>query len=166
MNTENTQAQAQAQVQNTDVPATVQAHGYDYSINTTGQTAVPAFTSLDVTTAQGKKKLYNITNRPDHNISDYINKDIRVTDIYVDVNPRMNKDKDSENYGVMEDKPRTVLIDENGESYIAGVSIGVFQAVREILRIFGTPDTWTEPLTVRPVTVRTQKGNMLSLEIV
>lgn len=167
MNTENTQAQAQAQAQENTVPATVQAaQGYDYSINTTGQTAVPAFTSLDVTTAAGKKKLYNITNRPDHNISDYINKDIRIKDIYVDVNPRMNKDKDSENYGVMEDKPRTVLIDENGESYIAGVSIGVFQAVREILRIFGTPDTWSEPLTVRPVTVRTPKGNMLSLEIV
>lgn len=165
MNTENTQAQAQAQAEN--VLATVQsAQGYDYSINTTGQPAVPAFTSLDVTTAAGKKKLYNITNRPDHNISDYINKDIRVKDIYVDVNPRMNKDKDSENYGVMEDKPRTVLIDENGESYIAGVSIGVFQAVREILRIFGTPDTWSEPLTVRPVTVRAPKGNMLSLEIV
>lgn len=163
MNTENTQAQAQE----TAVPSTVNAaQGYDYSINTTGQTAVPAFTSLDVTTADGKKKLYNITNRPDHNISEYINKDIRVKDIYVDVNPRMNNDKDSENYGVMEDKPRTVLIDENGESYIAGVSIGVFQAVREILRIFGTPDTWTEPLTVRPVTVRTPKGNMLSLEIV
>lgn len=161
MNTENTQAQETA------VPATVPAaRGYDYSINTTGQTAVPAFTSLDVTTAQGKKKLYNITNHPDHNISDYINKDIRVKDIYVDVNPRLNKNKDSENYGVMEDKPRTVLIDENGESYIAGVSIGVFQAVREILRIFGTPDTWSEPLTVRPVTVRTPNGNMLSLEIV
>lgn len=168
MNTENTQAQAQAQeTAMENVPATVQAaQGYDYSISTTGQKAVPAFTSLDVSTAQGKRTLYKITNRPDHNLSEFINKQIRVKDIYIDVNPRMNKDKDSENYGVMEDKPRTVLIDDNGKSYIAGVSIGVFQAVREIIRIFGTPDTWTEPLTVVPVTVKTPKGNMLSLEVV
>lgn len=162
MNAENTQVQAQAE-ENTTVPA---AMGYDYSISTTGNKSVPAFTSLDVTSAAGKKKLYNITNRPDHNISEFINKEIHVTDIYVDINPRMNKDKDSENYGCMEDKPRTVLIDADGKSYMAGVSIGVFQAVREIIRIFGTPDTWAEPLSVRPVNVRTPKGNMLSLEIV
>ncbi len=68
--------------------------------------------------------------------------------------------------GEIEDKPRTVLIDTNGESYIAGVSVGVFNSVREILRIFGEPSTWEEPLTVMPVTVRTPKGNMLALEIV
>lgn len=139
--------------------------GYDFTIGK-GQTATPAFTSIDTTTAAGAKTLYKITNRPDHNISEFINKEIRVKDIYVDVNPHMNKDKDSENFGVMEDKPRTVLIDDKGESYIAGVSIGVFQAVREIIRIFGHPSTWAEPITVVPVIVKTPKGNMISLDIV
>lgn len=164
---ENTQAQAQAQELAQELtpaapaaqaaPAVVQ----DYTISTTGTHAAPAYTSLDVTSTAGRKKLYNITNRPDHNISDFINKPISITDIYVDVNARPNRET-----GEIEDKPRTVLIDTNGESYIAGVSVGVFNSVREILRIFGEPSTWDEPLTVMPVTVRTPKGNMLALEIV
>lgn len=139
--------------------------GYDFTLGT-GNAAAPAFTSLDVTTPAGRRMLYKMTNRPDHNISDYINKDIAVTGIYVDVNPHKNTDPHSDNYGVVEDKPRTVLVDANGETYISGVSIGVFQAVREILRIFGHPNTWTEPLIVRPVMVKTQRGNMLTLEVV
>lgn len=164
---ENTQAQEQAQAQAQELtpaapaaqasPAVVQ----DYTISTTGTHAAPAYTSLDVTSTAGRKKLYNITNRPDHNISDFINKPISITDIYVDVNARPNRET-----GEIEDKPRTVLIDTNGESYIAGVSVGVFNSVREILRIFGEPSTWDEPLTVMPVTVRTPKGNMLALELV
>lgn len=164
---ENTQAQAQAQEQAPELtpaaPAAQAAPAFvqDYTISTTGTHAAPAYTSLDVTSTAGRKKLYNITNRPDHNISDFINKPISITDIYVDVNARPNKET-----GEIEDKPRTVLIDTNGESYIAGVSVGVFNSVREILRIFGEPSTWDEPLTVMPVTVRTPKGNMLALEIV
>lgn len=131
-----------------------------------GNANKPAYTSLDVSTPTGKKKLYHITNHPDYNISDFINKTISIKDIYVDVNPRLNKDEKSENYGTYEDKPRTVLIDTEGKSYVAGVSIGIFNAVREILRIFGDPATWPEPLDVMPVLVKTPKGNMLSLEIV
>lgn len=134
-----------------------------YQIGTAS--TAPVYTTLDVSTKEGKKKLYQIKNHPDHTLSDYINKPIRITDIYVDVNPRMNKDPDSENFGCVEDKPRTVLIDENGESYVSGVSIGIFNAVKEIIRTFGDPSTWDEPLEVVPVNVKTPKGNMLSLDI-
>lgn len=135
-----------------------------YQIGTASTALV--YTTLDVSTAAGKKKLYRIKNHPDHTLSEFVNKPIRVTDIYVDVNPRTNKDPESDNYGVVEDKPRTVLIDENGESYVAGVSIGIFNAVKEIIRTFGDPSTWEEPLEVVPVYVKTPKGNMLSLDIV
>lgn len=134
-----------------------------YQIGTAS--TAPVYTTLDVSTKEGKKKLYQIKNHPDHTLSDFINKPIRITDIYVDVNPRMNKDHDSENFGVVENKPRTVLIDENGESYVSGVSIGIFNAVKEIIRTFGDPATWDEPLEVVPVNVKTPKGNMLSLDI-
>lgn len=126
----------------------------------------PVYTTLDVSTKEGKKRLYHIKNHPDHTLAEFVNKTISIKDIYVDVNPRMNKDPDSENFGVMEDKPRTVLIDVNGESYVAGVSIGIFNAVKEIIRTFGDPATWPEPLDVMPLYVKTPKGNMLSLEIV
>lgn len=162
--TEETETMTPATTNDTQTP-TPTTGANPYAI-TGGTGTAPAYTSMDVTTAAGKKKLYHITNHPDYNISDFINKTITIKDIYVDVNPRMNKDKESENYGVYEEKPRTVLIDTEGKSYVAGVSIGIFNAVREILRIFGDPNTWPEPLDVMPVLVRTPKGNMLSLEIV
>lgn len=125
----------------------------------------PVYTSLDVSDAKGKRKLYKITNHPDYTLSEFINKPIKAVDIYVDSNQRMNKDPESENFGCYENKPRSIIIDENGKSYVSGVSIGIFNAIKEIIRIFGTPDTWDEPLTVIPVTVKTPKGNMLSLEV-
>lgn len=134
-----------------------------YSI--TAEDSKPVFTSLDVSDSKGKRKLFKITNHPDHTISEFINKPIRAVDLYIDSNQRLNKDPESDNFGCYENKPRTIIIDDKGESYVAGVSIGVFNAVKEIIRIFGTPDTWDEPLTVVPVIVKTPKGNMLSLEV-
>lgn len=130
----------------------------------TAGNATPVYCTLDDTTTAGKKQLYKIKNRPTHNISEYINKQIRIKDIYIDVNARMVKE--GENAGVFENKPRTILIDDKGESYIAGVSIGIYQAVKEIIRTFGDPTTWDEPLTVTVVQVKTARGNMLSLDIV
>ena len=145
-----------------NIPATLPTPSSEYAI--TSGTNTPVYCTLDDSTIQGKKQLYKIKNRPDHNIADYINKQIRVKEIYIDVNQHVVRDGD--NAGVIENKPRTILIDENGESYIAGVSIGIYQAVREIIRTFGDPATWDEPLTVTVVQVRTARGNMLSLDIV
>lgn len=156
--------QEQAQEQAPTLP-TVHAHmvsAEQFAI-TAGNSA-PVFCTLDASTREGQKQLYHVKNRPDHNISDYINKTIRIKDIYIDVNARVAKDGD--NAGIVENKPRTILIDDNGESYIAGVSIGIYQAVKEIIRTFGHPSTWPEPLEVQVVQVRTPKGNMLSLDIV
>lgn len=130
----------------------------------TAGNAAPVYCTVDDSTMEGKRKLFHVKNRPDHNISDYINKEIRIKDIYIDVNARVQKD--GVNAGVVENKPRTILIDDKGESYIAGVSIGIYQAVKEIIRTFGDPKTWPEPLPVVVVQVNTPKGKMLSLDIV
>ena len=165
---ENTQAQAeQAQAEQDMTPVNIPAVPLSGTVDQFAITAgnsTPVYCTLDDSTTEGKKQLYKIKNRPTHNISDYINKEIRVKDIYIDVNARVNKD--GENAGVIENKPRTILIDDKGESYIAGVSIGIYQAVKEIIRTFGDPTTWTEPLTVTVVQVKTARGNMLSLDIV
>ena len=130
----------------------------------TSGNASPVYCTIDDSTKEGKKHLYHVKNRPDHTISEYIDKTIRIKDIYIDVNTRVVKD--GEDAGLVEDKPRTILIDENGESYIAGVSIGIYNAVKEIIRTFGDPKTWDEPLEVMVVNVKTPKGNMLSLDVV
>ena len=153
------------ETENDAVPETLPAaHTDNNRFAITSGNATPVYCTIDDSTKEGKKHLYHVKNRPDHNISDYINKTIRIKDIYIDVNSRVAKD--GENAGRIEDKPRTILIDENGESYIAGVSIGIYEAVKEIIRTFGHPATWDEPLEVVVVTVKTPNGNMLSLDIV
>lgn len=153
----------EAVTESAQVPAPIVIDETDqYAI--TSRNVAPVYCTIDDSTQQGKKKLFKIKNRPDHNISDFINKQIKIKDIYIDVNARVQKD--GENAGVVENKPRTILIDDKGESYIAGVSIGIYQAVKEIIRTFGSPDTWDEPLTVTVVQVKTARGNMLSLDIV
>ena len=159
----NEQAQAQTELEQAQSLPVVSAASVDQYAITAGN-STPVYCTLDDSTTAGKKQLYKIKNRPDHNIADFINKQIKIKDIYIDVNARLVKD--GENAGCFENKPRTILIDENGESYIAGVSIGIYQAVREIIRTFGAPETWDEPLTVTVVQVRTARGNMLSLDIV
>lgn len=161
MEENNVMQEQQEQQENTAemVPATNNENQYAI----TSGNATPVFCTIDDSTKEGKKHLYHVKNRPDHNISDYINKTIRIKDVYIDVNARVAKD--GANKGLVEEKPRTILIDENGESYIAGVSIGIYQAVKEIIRTFGHPSTWDEPLEVMVVTVKTPKGNMLSLDI-
>lgn len=146
------------------VPVT-NSHDVSFTI-ATGDDSAPVYSSVDTSTFAGKKQLFNMTNHPDHALSEYINKRIKIKDIYVDVNERTNKDTESDNYGVVEKKPRTVIIDDKGETYIAGVSIGIFNSIHEIIRIFGEPSTWSEPLEVEVKQVKVDRGFMLTLEIV
>lgn len=169
---QNAQTQTEQAEQAQDTMQDVQLHAAHSPsvVSDTDQYAItqgnssPVYCTVDDTTMDGKRKLYHYKNRPDHNISDFINKEIRIKDIYIDVNARVLKD--GENAGLIENKPRTILIDDKGESYIAGVSIGIYQAVKEIIRTFGDPKTWAEPLPVVVVQVNTPKGKMLSLDIV
>ena len=158
-NNQNMQETANQNVEETAVQTTATVGKFAI----TADKAMPVYCTIDKTTMAGRMKLYHITSHPDHTLSEYINKTIRIKDIYVDVNQRTVKD--GENAGQVEDKPRTIIIDDNGESYISGVSLGIYQAVREIIRIFGDPRTWDEPLPVRVVQISTPRGNMLSLDI-
>ena len=59
-----------------------------------------------------------------------------------------------------------ILFDENGASYATG-SFGIFNILGRILEVFGTPDTWSEPLKVRVVKKDIQNNRkMLSLELI
>lgn len=130
----------------------------------TANNASPVYCTMDASSWEGKKRLLKIKSRPDHNIGDFINKTIRIKDIYIDVNSRVSKDPDK--LGVVEDKPRTIIVDDKGESYVAGVSIGVYNAIKEIIRTFGEPSTWEQPIDVMVVQITTPRGKMLSLDVI
>ena len=61
--------------------------------------------------------------------------------------------------------PRIIIVTADGNSYQC-VSIGVYQSLKRIFALFGTPETWAEPLKIKPVLTSTAKGQVLSLQLV
>ena len=95
---------------------------------------------------QAKATLYNAVSNP-AKISDHINKEIKMIHFYVEIIQCAN-----ESTGGVVNVPRVVLIDETGKGYQA-VSVGVYNAVKRIVAMFGNPATWDEPVTVIPQNV-------------
>lgn len=66
---------------------------------------------------------------------------------------------------VCRDRPRIVLITDDGQSYSC-TSVGVYQSLKRMFTLLGAPDTWTEPVKIKPVLISTKKGQVLSLNLV
>lgn len=95
---------------------------------------------------QAKATLYNAVSNPDK-ISDMINKEIKMIHFYVEIIQCAN-----ESTGGVVNVPRVVLIDENGKGYQA-VSVGIYNAVKRIVSMFGNPAAWDSPVIVVPQNV-------------
>ncbi len=117
-----------------------------------------AYSSLRSGTMKEKAKLYNAMSNPDHKVGDYINQQIRVKDLYVEL-----IDLNNDETGEVETAPRTVLIDTEGKTYQA-VSRGIFNSLQRLIKTFGEP-TWEEglPCIVRQISLG--KNQMLTLEV-
>jgi hypothetical protein len=79
---------------------------------------------------------------------------VRVVDIVL-----QEVDIANENTGELESGIRTTLVAEDGEAYYA-TSKGIAQSLKQVLHpsMFGTPDTWEEPLEVRAVREKGRNG--------
>lgn len=117
------------------------------------QTASVAFCSFNAHSPEEQKSLYKAMNNPDKKLSDMINLEIAVKDIYCENINIVNKDT-----GETVPSVRMVLIDENGVSYQC-VSNGVFNSIRKAIAVFGLP-TWDEPLhfVVKKINVQGGQG--------
>lgn len=93
-----------------------------------------------------KATLYNACANPEK-ISAHINKPIEMIHFYVEIIQCV-----SENTGAIVNVPRVVLIDKYGKGYQA-VSVGVYNAVKRIVSMFGNPSTWDAPVIVEPQNV-------------
>lgn len=103
-------------------------------------------------------KVYNALNDPDHRINDFINKDIMVTDVLIEMVELANEDT-----GIVDKCPRVVLIDENGESYVS-VSVGMLNSVKNAMLCFGEAP-WTPALVFSIVQKPTKNGSMLTAKV-
>lgn len=102
---------------------------------------------------KSKAAIFNAINSPQKKIADNIGETILLTDIVA--HPIKLVD---ENSGELIDSMRMVLVDSKGVTYEA-VSSGMVNAIMRMLQIFGQPDTWDEPIPIKPIQKATRNGN-------
>lgn len=91
---------------------------------------------------RAKATLYNACANPEK-LSAKINEPIEMTHFYVEVIQCAN-----ETSGELVNVPRVVIIDKYGKGYQA-VSVGIYNAVKRIVSMFGNPAAWDSPVTVK-----------------
>lgn len=126
------------------------------------------FTSFNPQDMEGKIKLYNAINNPDHRLADHINMEISVRDVVVSKVKLVERaDAKSESWNQEDNEResfRVILIDENDVSYTA-TSSGIYNSVKTLRSVFGTLH-FDQPLKLTVRQLKTKNGNTLSLGIV
>lgn len=119
------------------------------------------YTDMNLDDRSAAVAFYNATSNPVNKLKEHVNEVLSLVHVSVECVEVIKED-------APEDKaiaPRTVLITEDGQSY-ACVSVGVYQSLKRMFMLLGTPDTWAEPVKIKPVLISTKKGQVLSLYLV
>ncbi len=101
------------------------------------------YCSMVATTDEEKKKLFNTLESCDVLLNDCVGNEIAIKDIYIE-----ERNVIDEETGELRTKYRTILFDENGQTYATG-AYGIYNVLKKIVQIYGTPDLWQEPLKVK-----------------
>lgn len=120
----------------------------DSAFSAEGENAVFCSMTIAPENKQDLFKLHTIKNNPKHRLNDCIGSVIRCTGFVAHWVPTKNPAT-----GEVGRSPRIVLIDDQGDSYVA-VSVGVFNALRQICMDLWTPDA-KAPISVL---VKKEKG--------
>ena len=110
------------------------------------------FCSLSGESMEDKKKIYNAIQNADLLVNDCINKEILLRDVYCEKNVKNIIDEETGEV-TSETKYRTILFDNDGVTYATG-SYGIYNTLSRLFKIFGTPESWNEPLKVKIVKIK------------
>ena len=120
-----------------------------------------SYTSVDMTKFNDaeKAKFFAAINSPEFKIADFVNKEIKMQNIYCEVIETTDMAT-----GELIKLVRTIIIDDEGNGYSCA-SKGVFNSFSKIVNpYFYGPPPYDKPLIVVPTLVKTQKGfNTLTL---
>lgn len=119
------------------------------------------YTDMNLSDRSASAAFYNATSNPVNKLKEHVNEVLSLVHVSVEC-VEVSKDDAPEGKTLA---PRIVLITEDGQSYVC-VSVGVYQSLKRMFTLFGTPDTWTEPVKIKPVLISTKKGQVLSLNVV
>ena len=113
------------------------------SLSLFGEMQSKVYCSMVATTDEEKKKLFNTLESCDVLLNDCVGNEIAIKDIYIE-----ERNIIDEETGELRTKYRTIIFDENGQTYATG-AYGIYNVLKKIFQIYGTPDLWQEPLKVK-----------------
>lgn len=113
------------------------------SLSLFGEMQSKVYCSMVVTTDEEKKKLFNTLESCDVLLNDCVGNEIAIKDIYIE-----ERNVIDEETGELRTKYRIIIFDENGQTYATG-AYGIYNVLKKIVQIYGTPDLWEEPLKVK-----------------
>ena len=90
-----------------------------------------------------KKELFNALESCDALLNNCVGQEIKIKDMYVE-----EKQVIDDETGEVKTKYRTILFDENGQTYATG-SYGIYNVLNKIVQIYGLPENWEKPLKVK-----------------
>ena len=122
------------------------------------------YCSLAATTTAEKKTVFNAVSNPSEKLSKYINKEVTFSNVSMTSTEIMERDDNGEPTGVVNRTVKTVLITPDGKG-ILSTSMGVARSLFDMFQIFGTPESWTEPMTCIVRQVEIGKNRTFRLEI-
>lgn len=118
------------------------------------------YCSMQVTDEKSASMLFKAMNQPDDSLGDHINETIDVTNIFIQPVPMANQET-----GEMNVVPRIVLFDVEGKTYVT-VSRGIYNALKNMCAIVGTPETWKAPITIKVGQRQIKERRMLTFDVV
>ena len=118
------------------------------------------YCSMQVTDEKSASMLFKAMNQPDDSLGNHINETIDVTNIFIQPVPMANQET-----GEMNVVPRIVLFDVEGKTYVT-VSRGIYNALKNMCAIVGTPETWKAPVTIKVGQRQIKERRMLTFDVV
>lgn len=119
-----------------------------------------SYSSMIAETEDEKATLYAAMNSPTGKLMEHIGEIINLQNVYVEAVQCINEDT-----GDIQQCPRIVLIDANGESYQC-VSKGVFGSLKKLFAVYGEPQSWTAPIPLKIRLIPLGTRNVLTLDVV
>lgn len=118
------------------------------------------YCSMQVTDEKSASMLFKAMNQPDDSLGDHINETIDVANIFIQPVAMPNQET-----GEMNIVPRIVLFDVEGKTYVT-VSRGIYNALKNMCAIVGTPETWKAPVTIKVGQRQIKERRMLTFDVV
>lgn len=119
------------------------------------------FCTAIMDTAEEKAKWFSATNNPDKKVADCANAEIYLKDFYIEFVDCLNEESGELTMNV----PRIVLMDVDGVSYTA-TSFVLYNTLERLVRFYGLPNQWDEPLRIKFKQINKGKKRLLSIDVV